>query len=102
MYLVTAVECKPCGESIISSKLFTTRLKANRYLSDLFLKYESIYANEEEDIAGNFNCSFMSFTNPDGKEEYVWPYDERATDGWIDNANCCVTLQLREINIEEE
>ena len=101
MYLVIAVECEPCNELIISSKLFTTRQKANKYLSDLFLKYEMIYANDEEDAAGRFNCSFMSFTKSD-KTEYVWPYDERATDGWIDNAKCCVTLQLRKIEIEEE
>ena len=101
MYIVTSVECKSSKDLNISQRLFCDITKAKIHLSDLFVRYDELYGSNEEDRNGNLNCSGMSFINVEGDTQYVLPYDVRATDGWIDNANCCITLQLREIEVEE-
>ena len=97
MFLVTIVEDKRNEDLIIFNKLFNNKKDAIKYISDEFTRYEEIYANDEENENGNFNCSYLSFNKNEDDIEYVFPYDERVTDGWIDNERCCVTLQLREI-----
>ena len=96
MFIVTIVEDKPNEDLIILNKLFNKRKDAIKDLSDEFLKYEGIYANDVEDENGNFNCSGCFYKDRE-EIKYVHPYDERVTDGWIDNEKCCITLQLREI-----
>lgn len=102
MYLVTIIENKTFEDLIIHNKLFSKRENALKYLVNSYLNYLKIYANDEEDDKGNFNCANLSFINDDGEIEYVFEDDERITDGWIDNVNCLITLQLREILCECE
>lgn len=101
MYLVTIIENKTFEDLVIHNKLFSKRENALEYLVNSYLNYLEIYANDEEDIQGNFNCAGLSFSIDDEEIEYVSEDDERITDGWIDNVNCSITLQLREIICDE-